>query len=115
MCLVTRTEKNDSQTNLAYLSTGNFNEKTARTYADHGYFTADKRITSEVKKAFSDLEKGKLEERYRYLWVVPVNMRHRIIKMIDHVRSEEPTSELQPLLRISYAVFSMKTHKTQIQ
>src|SRR3546814_4695199 len=108
MCLLTRTEKNDSQTNLAYLSTGNFNEKTARTYADHGYFTADKRITSEVKKAFSDLEKGKIEESYRYLWVAPVNMRHRIIKMIDHEiknRSEEHTSELQSLMRISYDVF----------
>src|SRR3546814_1713863 len=50
MCLVTRTEKNDSQTNLAYLSTGTFNEKNDRTYADHGSFTAEKRITSEVKK-----------------------------------------------------------------
>src|SRR3546814_9491534 len=31
--------------------------------------------------------------------------------MIDHYRSEEHTSELQSLMRISYAVFCLKTNK----
>src|SRR3546814_9218084 len=40
--------------------------------------------------------------------------RHRIAARIDddHVRSEEHTSELQSLMRISYAVLCLKTQKT---
>src|SRR3546814_2791050 len=35
-------------------------------------------------------------------------------KIADRLRSEEPTSELQSLMRISYAVFSLKkTHPPQ--
>src|SRR3546814_1116959 len=37
--------------------------------------------------------------------------RHR---QIDHVRSEEHTSELQSLMRISYAVFCLKKKKNKI-
>src|SRR3546814_4204937 len=33
---------------------------------------------------------------------------------LDHKRSEEHTSELQSLMRISYAVFCLKQKKTQI-
>ena len=38
------------------MSTGNFNEKTARIYADHGLLTADKAITDELKEVFKHLE-----------------------------------------------------------
>src|SRR3546814_9688716 len=34
------------------------------------------------------------------------------IALVDGGRSEEPTSELQSLMRISYAVFSLKNKKT---
>ena len=34
------------------VSTGNFNERTAKIYSDHSLLTADKRITSEVEKVF---------------------------------------------------------------
>ncbi|MFZ4560138.1 MAG: polyphosphate kinase 1 [Saprospiraceae bacterium] len=40
----------------AYLSTGNFNEKTARTYADHALFTADARLTSDISAFFDFLQ-----------------------------------------------------------
>lgn len=96
ICLITRTEKNGEAREYAYLSTGNFNEKTALVYADHGYFTTDKRITSEVKKAFSDLEKGKIRDGYRYLWVAPVDMRKKIGRLIDqeisHARKGKPAA-----------------------
>ena len=48
--LVARREGAASR-HYAYLGTGNFNEKTARIYADHGLLTADPRLTDEVRQA----------------------------------------------------------------
>src|SRR3546814_9411913 len=39
--------------------------------------------------------------------------RHRVRFLLPHPRSEEHTSELQSLMRISYAVFCLKKKKTQ--
>jgi polyphosphate kinase len=39
LALVLRRSGNERKRSFAYLSTGNFNEKTARQYADHGFFT----------------------------------------------------------------------------
>src|SRR3546814_9424552 len=39
---------------------------------------------------------------------------HRLAGHIDQPRSEEHTSELQALMRISYAVFCLKTKNKQI-
>src|SRR6201996_8326099 len=47
ICLVTRTEKG-KPVNYACLSTGNFNEKTAKIYADHTLFTANKKLTDDL-------------------------------------------------------------------
>lgn len=82
ICLVTRRE-NKELINFAYLATGNFNEKTARVYADHGYFTTDARITSELEKAFSDIETGVVQDTYKHLWVAPMDMRKKITRLIS--------------------------------
>ena len=44
--------KRPAKKNLAFLGTGNFNEKTARLYGDHGFFTSDARITSDLSELF---------------------------------------------------------------
>src|SRR3546814_7220605 len=44
----------------------------------------------------------------------PESVTSRVIRMLNMRRSEEHTSELQSLMRISYAVFCLKT-KTQQQ
>jgi polyphosphate kinase len=41
---------------LAFLSTGNFNEKTAKQYSDEGFFTSNKDIIKDIKKFFFYLE-----------------------------------------------------------
>src|SRR3546814_5552768 len=55
-----------------------------------------------------DMPKGMAEDIYKYL--------DRMLKVIDDIeglltRSEEHTSELQSLMRISYAVFCLKKKK----
>ncbi len=54
--LIVRGAGDDDSKSVAYISTGNFNEQTARAYTDHGLFTADKEIISDLKKIFSMLE-----------------------------------------------------------
>src|SRR3546814_10233884 len=55
--------------------------------------------------------KGHLRHRWVSRWLL------RYFTKIDlfRARSEEHTSELQSLMRISYAVFCLKKKKTQIQ
>jgi polyphosphate kinase len=40
---------------IAFLGTGNFNEKTARLYCDHGFFTSDTRIIDDLLQLFHHL------------------------------------------------------------
>jgi len=70
--------------NYAYLSTGNFNEKTATIYSDHGLFTSDKNICAELKNMFSFLENGEKEFQFSELLVSQFNIRERFKEMIDN-------------------------------
>ena len=38
--------------NYAYIGTGNFDEETARVYADNGLMTSDPRLANEVENIF---------------------------------------------------------------
>ncbi len=83
ICLVTRIEKGRP---LYYscLSTGNFNEKTAKLYADHTLFTADKRITTELADIFKALKTNTLPKGFKNLIVSPIDSRRAIYKLIDN-------------------------------
>jgi len=77
----------------AALSTGNFNEKTARIYADHALLTADSRLTSDVREVFRFLA-GEIEQPdTRHLLVAPFNLRSSLFALvdreIDHARAAE--------------------------
>jgi polyphosphate kinase len=73
-----------SSTLYTYISTGNFNESTARLYSDHGLFTADKDISKEVKKVFDFLENNYKTYNYKHLLVSPFYMRKKLMKMIKN-------------------------------
>lgn len=68
----------------AFLSTGNFNEKTARIYADHGFFTRDKKLINDLQKLFLHLANP--EDKtvdFQHLLVAQFNMRARFYRLID--------------------------------
>jgi polyphosphate kinase len=68
---------------IAYLGTGNFNEKTALIYADHALLTAAESITRDVKQVF-DLLAGKLIlPNTSALLVAPFDLREKLKKKID--------------------------------
>ena len=64
----------DSAADTAYLSTGNFNEKTARSYSDMGLFTGRSGIINELKLFFSLLEGENKTTDFKTLLVSPFNM-----------------------------------------
>ena len=82
ICLIRRKEGN-SINRYAYLSTGNFNEKTAKLYCDFGLFTSDNKITKEVEHAFHYLRSETSEYSYQHLLVAPFAMRKKFNEMID--------------------------------
>jgi len=54
--VIKKTSKKGKKENFAFLSTGNFNEKTAKQYSDEGFFTSKKEIIKDLKKFFLYLE-----------------------------------------------------------
>ena len=76
---------------FAYLSTGNFNEKTAKIYADMALLTSQEAIITDINKVFAVLE-GRLQApTFRHLLVARFNMVPELQRMIqreiDHVQA----------------------------
>ncbi|RMG27417.1 MAG: polyphosphate kinase 1 [Bacteroidetes bacterium] len=68
----------------AFLSTGNFNEKTARLYADHGLFTSDSRLCDELSEVFRYLHDHSYQPApFRHLLVAQFNIRQGFYALID--------------------------------
>ena len=82
LALITRKEEG-KLVDYAMVGTGNFNESTARVYADHILLTADRRITEEVRKVFSFLETNYRTYRYQHLVVSPFDMRAHFQRLIQ--------------------------------
>src|SRR3546814_8098070 len=89
MLLVVRREGRKLR-RYVHLGTGNYHAGTARAYTDLGLITADPAIGNDVHLIFQQLS-----------GLAPA----------IRLRSEEHTSELQSLMRISYAVFCLKKKK----
>lgn len=91
VALVRRMENGKAKL-YAYLSTGNFNEDTARIYSDSGLFTSDERITSEVARLFSFLETAKIPvQSFQHLLVGQFNLtstlKKYILREIEHAKA----------------------------
>lgn len=82
MALVIR-ETEDGEKAFAFLGTGNFNEKTASIYADHGLLTCHDGIISEMNKVFKFLYKRKEVGQLDHLLVSQFNIIDRFKEMID--------------------------------
>jgi len=83
MALVIRRSGGVRKRSYAYLSTGNFNEKTAKLYADHGFFTCSDTIINDLEKLFSYLEDQSKKPEFSKLWVAQMNMKKNLIEKID--------------------------------
>ena len=68
---------------IAVVSTGNFNEKSARMYSDMSLLTADKSVTTDVGKVFSFLMDPTQIIAPKRLLLSPRYMRKQIMQMIN--------------------------------
>ena len=82
ICLITRRRANALE-HVVLVSTGNFNENTARQYTDLACLTADPVIASDAVKFFENMLKGVLDGHYRSLLVAPADLKPSIIQLID--------------------------------
>lgn len=86
LCVIKKREFNKTK-QYAFISTGNFNESTARFYGDSCLLTTDRAIIADVNRVFNFLESPThnmdILNRCRTLPVSPINMRDFFIKLID--------------------------------
>ena len=75
-------EENENTKRYAYISTGNFNEKTAKLYADYGLMTAHKKITKDLNKVFMVLEGITIVPKTKRLLVSPYTTRLTFERLI---------------------------------
>lgn len=66
-----------------YIGTGNFNEKTAKLYADCGLFTCDSKITKDLHTLFRTLQGKTHEPEFKRLLVTQFNLIPELVRMID--------------------------------
>jgi len=67
----------------AFLGTGNFNEKTAGLYADHGLLTCNTEIGKELEALFKYLRKQKQFQGFKHLLVSQFNLKDKFLELID--------------------------------
>ncbi|HXV13648.1 MAG TPA: polyphosphate kinase 1, partial [Candidatus Krumholzibacteria bacterium] len=93
LALITRKEEG-KLVDYALVGTGNFNEVTARVYADHILMTSDERVTVELRKLFDFLETNYRTHQYHGLMVSPFDMRrvlHKLVRReIKNARAGKP-------------------------
>jgi polyphosphate kinase len=69
-----------------HMSSGNYNEATARLYTDIGYMTTDDDYANDVQEFFNVITGHSIPDSYSYLLTAPRDMRDKFIELI---RTEE--------------------------
>ncbi len=82
ICVIEREEK-DTLKRYGFISTGNFNESTARIYTDYTLFTAHEPILKELNKVFDFFETTFKINKYKHLIVSPHYTSKVFKKLID--------------------------------
>ncbi|AVF46818.1 polyphosphate kinase 1 [Elizabethkingia anophelis] len=87
LCIIKKRVHN-KMTQYGFISTGNFNEKTAKVYGDNMLMTSNSTIMADINRVFSLLKKPKQDpvlalEKCKTLMVCPQHMRNKIVSYID--------------------------------
>ena len=83
ICLIERRENNNKKF-YGFISTGNFNESTAKVYTDYTLFTANQSILKDVSKVFEFLKVNYKIQKYKHLIVSPHYTSSMLFSMIDN-------------------------------
>lgn len=81
LCVVSR-EIDGKERLYSVISTGNFNEKTAKVYTDYALFTSNQEICVEAREVFSFIDHSYRQPKLRHLMISPINTRDAFSKRI---------------------------------
>ncbi|MEN8852003.1 MAG: polyphosphate kinase 1, partial [Candidatus Arcticimaribacter sp.] len=82
ICVVER-EEGKKLKRYGFISTGNFNESTARIYTDYTLFTSHQKILKDVSKVFNFLSVNYKIKKYKHLIVSPHYTFSALIRLIE--------------------------------
>jgi polyphosphate kinase len=82
LVLVVRRESGQIR-RYVHVGTGNYNPKTARLYTDLGLLTCNPAIGADASDLFNALTGYSRQSTYRQLLIAPVNLRSRMLELID--------------------------------
>ncbi|PNQ72340.1 polyphosphate kinase 1 [Hanstruepera neustonica] len=82
MCVIER-EEDEKIRRYGFISTGNFNESTAKVYTDYTLFTADQKILKDINKVFNFFETNYRIFRYKHIITSPHYTEKALFKLID--------------------------------
>jgi polyphosphate kinase len=96
----------------ANISTGNFNESTARVYADDSLLTANQVIANDVQKVFQLFESRYFIPHFKALIVSPFNNRNFFIQKINReIRNAKLGKEAWAIIKLNSLVDKKITRK----
>ena len=83
MCVIEREEENKMM-RYGFVSTGNFNESTAKIYTDFTLLTSNQKILKDINKLFNFFEVSYKIYRYKHIITSPHYTATKFFKLIDH-------------------------------
>ena len=81
ICVIERKTKNVIE-KYGFISTGNFNESTAKVYTDFTLFTSNKKVLNDISKIFNFFNANYKKYTYKYLKLSPFDTQPFFTKMI---------------------------------
>ena len=82
ICIIEK-KTDGNKRRYGFISTGNFNEDTAKFYTDYTLFTSDEKILKEVNKVFNFLQVHYKRKNFKHLIVSPHHTHNALVKMIN--------------------------------
>lgn len=118
ICLIKR-RKGNKVIQYGFVSTGNFNGKTARFYGDHCLLTSDHNIMTDINRIFQFLQQPKtgahLLRACKTLLISPEYMRQQLLALIDqeikNIKRKKPAEIVLKLNSLSDETLILKLYE----
>ncbi|MCL4135531.1 UNVERIFIED_CONTAM: hypothetical protein GTU68_015390 [Idotea baltica] len=99
MCVIER-EEGKRMRRYGFISTGNFNESTAKIYTDHTLFTSDQKILKDVNKIFNFFNTNYKIYRFKHLITSPHYTQSSVFKKLIDKEIQKVKSGNQGFIRL---------------
>ncbi len=110
--LLIRRKENGINNYYANLSTGNFNESSAKVYSDDSLLTANQEIAREVNMLFHLFESPYNPPRFKHLLVAPYYLRNGFSKLVNtEIRNAKAGKEAWIYIKLNNLVDKKMTQK----